>query len=46
MLFPTKHQTSEQSEESELAMVLEELKINDAKKSKSLGKPSNEFSVI
>ena len=45
-MFPTKPQISEQSEESELAMVLEELKQIDVKKSKSQGKPSNDFSVI
>ena len=46
VLFPTKPQISEQSEESELAMVLEELKQIDVKKSKSQGKPSDDFSVI
>ena len=37
---------SMQSEESELAQVLEELKQIDGKKSKSLGKLVNDFSVI
>jgi len=35
-----------QSEESELAQVLEELKELDSRKSKSLGKVPSDFSVI